>query len=252
MKPSSIVLTLANPCEEPWEAMTQAGCGRHCASCNKTVVDFTGWNDADLAAFFTKPENRSTCGRLLHSQTARPIAVPHQPSGRLYRWVAAAGIAVITLTAASVGAQPAFPRAPLAAQAKGVDTAQPAPLGSETTISGTVTDQKGEPLVNATIRLLKNGRQIGGTVTDIDGTFSFETIPETQPNSLPQLETSYIGYASQTVAVPPNGRCTVTLIRAAPSSDRQAVIIRTGGIGVRLLTDPSRTTLSSEQLEHMR
>ena len=57
-------------------------------------------------------------------------------------------------------------------------------------VSGTVTDQSGEPVIGASV--VEKGTR-NGTVTDIDGNYSLSTAP----NAV--LVFSYIGYASQEV-----------------------------------------------------
>jgi TonB-linked SusC/RagA family outer membrane protein len=65
------------------------------------------------------------------------------------------------------------------------------PAMAQRTVSGTVTDQNGDPLIGATV-LLKNTST--GTVTDIDGTYSLE-IPEGEQT----LVFSYTGFGTQEV-----------------------------------------------------
>lgn len=61
------------------------------------------------------------------------------------------------------------------------------------TVTGTVTDTAGKPVVGATV-LVKGGTV--GTTTDVDGRFSL-TIPAGSP-----LEVSFLGYARQEIATP--------------------------------------------------
>lgn len=65
------------------------------------------------------------------------------------------------------------------------------PLMAQRTVTGTVTDQNGDPLIGATV-LLKDSST--GTVTDIDGTYTLE-IPEGEQT----LVFSYTGFATQEV-----------------------------------------------------
>ena len=62
---------------------------------------------------------------------------------------------------------------------------------AQRTITGTVTDDTGEPLIGAS--LLVKGTTIG-TVTDIDGTYNLEI-----PDGEQVLTFSYTGYASKDV-----------------------------------------------------
>src|SRR6476661_1854652 len=71
-----IQLTIADPCHENWDQMTQAEKGRFCASCQKQVIDFTGMSDSQLAAFFKKPSGGSVCGRFYQDQLERDIEIP--------------------------------------------------------------------------------------------------------------------------------------------------------------------------------
>jgi hypothetical protein len=68
-------LAVSEPCHENWEAMTSAGKGRHCASCQKTVVDFTAMTDSQVASFF-KQSPQNVCGRFYNNQLNREIMAP--------------------------------------------------------------------------------------------------------------------------------------------------------------------------------
>lgn len=68
-------LSINEPCHQNWDAMQPDGQGRHCASCQKKVIDFTGMSDRELAAFFKKPQGQ-ICGRLRQEQLERDIMFP--------------------------------------------------------------------------------------------------------------------------------------------------------------------------------
>jgi hypothetical protein len=76
------MLTVSEPCHENWDKMTSDQRGRFCLSCQKTVVDFTGLSDRQIAAFFKKPPE-SVCGRFYQDQLNRPIEVPR----KRIRWI---------------------------------------------------------------------------------------------------------------------------------------------------------------------
>ncbi len=65
--------------------MTPAEQGRHCGSCNKTVIDFTALSDRELRAFFETASGR-ICGRLQHTQLGRELLPPasQRPVSSLY------------------------------------------------------------------------------------------------------------------------------------------------------------------------
>ena len=70
------------------------------------------------------------------------------------------------------------------------------------TIKGNVTDERGEPLIGATVKPV--GKQ-GGTVTDMDGNYQLNA-----PKDVKQVEVSYVGYRTQKVNVK-NGQANVQM-----------------------------------------
>ena len=65
---------------------------------------------------------------------------------------------------------------------------------AQRTISGTVTDEAGEPLIGASIATA--GENVVGTVTDIDGTYTLQI-----PDGTTALIFSYTGFKSQELAL---------------------------------------------------
>lgn len=60
-------ISIPKPCHEDWDAMTPNEQGRHCGSCAKTVVDFTGMSDEEVKHFFLNKSER-VCGRFMPAQ----------------------------------------------------------------------------------------------------------------------------------------------------------------------------------------
>lgn len=69
------------------------------------------------------------------------------------------------------------------------------PLISQTSLSGRVTDDTGEPVIFASVALYKHGVLITGTETDIDGYYRFASLDP----GIYAVETSYVGYTKQRV-----------------------------------------------------
>ncbi len=67
---SKFKITIAEPCHENWDRMTQSEQGKFCGSCQKNVVDFTDFTNYEIGQFLGKPENVNTCGRFLKTQIA--------------------------------------------------------------------------------------------------------------------------------------------------------------------------------------
>ncbi|MDE7236972.1 MAG: SusC/RagA family TonB-linked outer membrane protein [Paramuribaculum sp.] len=87
-------------------------------------------------------------------------------------------------------------------------------LAQKITVTGTVTDSTGEPLIGASVKDKANPTI--GTATDIDGNFSIQIA------SNGTLEVSYIGYNPQDVAV--EGRTHIEIVLSENSTVLQEVV----------------------------
>ncbi|OAV43797.1 T9SS type A sorting domain-containing protein [Lewinella sp. 4G2] len=74
-------ISVPEPCHEDWNGMTPVDgtTARHCDSCAKNVVDFTGFSDAELRAY-TKENGAKICGRFRPDQLGRELRATHKPS----------------------------------------------------------------------------------------------------------------------------------------------------------------------------
>ena len=94
-------------------------------------------------------------------------------------------------------------------------------LAQKITVSGTVTDKTGEPLIGASV-LAKGTQQ--GTATDFDGNYRIDV------DANATLVFSYVGYDTQNVAV--NGRTTIDVVLSENSVMlNEVVAIGYGKIG---------------------
>ncbi|HEU4469800.1 MAG TPA: SusC/RagA family TonB-linked outer membrane protein [Flavisolibacter sp.] len=90
-------------------------------------------------------------------------------------------------------------------------------LAQNRTVTGTISDNNGQPLPGATISVVGGG---ASTTTDPNGFFSLLV-----PQSATRLEISSIGFATQTVAIPASGPITLSL---AQSTSTLGEVIVTG------------------------
>jgi hypothetical protein len=94
-----LYLSVPTPCEENWSQMTRTAAGRHCSSCNKTVVDFSLLSDAEMLAVIANSKG-NVCGRFADDQLNRHIAAAapvHHPF--VPAMLITAGLAVSIVTA---------------------------------------------------------------------------------------------------------------------------------------------------------
>lgn len=71
-KPVASIISVPTPCQEGWDNMTPADKGRFCASCQKTVIDFTVMTDAEVLQTFRRLNN-NVCGHFFADQLNREI-----------------------------------------------------------------------------------------------------------------------------------------------------------------------------------
>ncbi len=83
-------------------------------------------------------------------------------------------------------------------------------------VKGNVTDETGEPLIGATVRVVGNTSE--GTVTDLDGNYEL-----TSKKKISQLEISYVGYRTQKVT-PKGGVANAQLKDDGNTLDEMVVI----------------------------
>jgi hypothetical protein len=96
---SHTTLRVSQPCHESWATMTLTTLGRHCATCQKTVVDFTHKTDAEILAYLAQAGRGNTCGRFRKEQLGRPLrpALPVPPATRWQAWLAGLLLATLAL-----------------------------------------------------------------------------------------------------------------------------------------------------------
>lgn len=61
-------LEIKEPCHEDWNKMKIGMISRHCASCDKGVMDFTKMNRAEIITYILSNPNDQVCGRMNRDQ----------------------------------------------------------------------------------------------------------------------------------------------------------------------------------------
>lgn len=77
-KKQTITINIPEPCHESWAEMQPSGCGRHCAHCEKVVIDFTQMSDEEIIKIFTAQKDNPPCGRFTNAQLNRPLILNEQ------------------------------------------------------------------------------------------------------------------------------------------------------------------------------
>jgi len=191
-----IQITIPQPCHEDWNKMTPQEQGRFCDSCQKCVVDFTNFSDAELYQYLLDNAGKKACGRFRTEQLNRPIQIPYQPHSQLYKWIIAAGLALVFLSTPETNS---FARAPFIATYSFYHAEEENDKKTEdtTSIKGIVLDMAGDPIVNAVIRTMVKGTQVSITLTDINGRFSIASVTNTPYDII----ANYLGHRETTVKI---------------------------------------------------
>lgn len=71
MTPHRAKIVITNPCSEDWNSMSPATDGRFCASCQKSVIDFSSKSDEEIKAFLKDKPGERLCGRFYTHQVER-------------------------------------------------------------------------------------------------------------------------------------------------------------------------------------
>ena len=88
-------------------------------------------------------------------------------------------------------------------------------LGQSLTVSGTVTDEKGEPIIGASVLVMGT---TNGSITNFDGIFTLNNVA-----SNAQITISYIGMKSQTLSV--NGKTSFKIVLKEDSEVLDEVVV---------------------------
>lgn len=68
-------INIPEPCHEDWNKMTPNEKGAFCGSCQKTVVDFSKMDNAQIKDYFLNRSSEKTCGRFQSNQLDKPIPI---------------------------------------------------------------------------------------------------------------------------------------------------------------------------------
>ncbi len=201
-----IQISIPKPCSEDWNKMTPQEQGRFCDSSKKCVVDFTNFSDAELYQYLLENVGKKACGRFRPEQLNRPIQIPHQPHSQLYKWIIAAGLALV-LTATPDNTT--FARVPYTsmvydiASFNGMEKNKSDVNTDSVTIEGSVTDYNNDPVTNAVVTIMVGEKSIVNTLSDIDGRFTLKL--STADTADANIFVHYIGLREYMAALPAKG-----------------------------------------------
>jgi len=172
------------PCHEDWSQMSPVEQGRHCQSCQKTVVDFTRMSKAGIVDYVKSSEG-SLCGRFSNDQ----LNVNLMPA-RKNKWYAKYAALLLGLVPFTGNSQSVDPVKTTIVKGKRMMSNHTNKIPTSIIINGTLLDaETKEKILFGTVALYDNDNTlVTGVETGIEGEFTLE-VSEGQI-----IELSYIGY----------------------------------------------------------
>lgn len=208
MKKQSLSISIPEPCHEKWSTMTPVDKGRHCKSCQKTVVDFTRMPKVEIVKYVSAQQGMM-CGRFTSDQLNVEL-IPPKPTKS---WLKYAAIILGLVPTLGYGQEVDNQQNPTISHINngleiGEYVAEDIPKRGKINLNSTsknvatklvkgilVDDESEEPLLFGTVALYKNRVLVTGVETDLDGRFTIE-VPEGA-----YLEATYIGYEPQKINI---------------------------------------------------
>lgn len=102
--PAPLHINIAEPCHENWQQMTPNEQGRHCLSCQKTVVDFTRMSDQEILHYISRASS-SVCGRFYNHQLDKTYEEKKVKSAFTFRYAWNLLVATFLITGSTASAQ---------------------------------------------------------------------------------------------------------------------------------------------------
>jgi hypothetical protein len=256
-KSKNLFFNIQQPCGENWDRMSPNEKGRHCESCNKTVIDFSNYTDKELATFF-KNFSGSVCGRLNSYQVNRPILITEQPNRsflqKIFFGTAIASWLGISATAVAQDNNNQVTVGHTIAQ-KNKSEKKPS---DSMRVEGYVHDyDTHEAVLLANVSIELDSVTIASTVTDIDGNFTMK-IPVTHSYGKLLIKCTYDGYLDYTAYL---DNITYQVIMLLPDKSEKIQHVIMGDINSiskprdsnynKPFNTPRKSTYYKDDIEHM-
>jgi CarboxypepD_reg-like domain/Secretion system C-terminal sorting domain len=228
--PASLHVNIPEPCHENWQNMTPNQQGRHCMSCQKTVVDFTLMSDQEILNHISRASS-NICGRFDEEQLDKVYEEKKIRRSFSFRYAWNVVVATFLLTGNAAMAQsknPVKKKEMVNSKDKTDNREQQIILGGiasiipDRKITGEIIDDStGKPVSFASIRI--KGVKTGLSANEAG---RFDLVAPGRKNKI-TLIASAIGYADNEFEVPvDNGK--LYKIMLAPEADELKPVVVVG------------------------
>ena len=206
MGTKTVHLTIPTPCQQPWQDMTDDGSGRFCASCQKTVVDFSTLTDQQAINLLAQQKGPG-CGRFRAGQLNRVLSVDPPASRSPVRVFSLLTAGLLGFQAAWANTLPTPPE-PTRKHITDLATHLVLPVIIEEAMTDSVRVITGR-VVEETIKDVLPGASVSiqgtsiSTNTDAEGNFQLR-IPAEYNDKVITLRIGWIGYKTFEVQIRPD------------------------------------------------
>jgi len=208
-----IQISIPQPCSEDWSKMTPQEQGWFCDSCQKCVVNFTGFTDEELYKYFAEHSGKKVCGRFQNRQLKRVVALPPEPRNRFYRWFISLGFVVFLSELLGTEAKA---QEPVTSPARKQSKQKPG------AVLGTISDEKGNPVKQAQVYILYSDGTKSVTTTDDEGNYVIKKIITGQHNLIVATD-SYKKHIVSNVTIQPKRNTCVNAVLTKPTHQNDTI-----------------------------
>jgi hypothetical protein len=195
-----INVQIPDPCHEDWNKMTPKDKGRHCNTCNKTVIDFTKQTDEQIIKSLESIGN--LCGRFKKQQLNRDIVLARKVKNNYLSWAASGLFAFLAFSNQDISAQGEPNKTELIVKPLVKGKVATSILNEQIYFGTVKTAIDGLPLPGASITLKGTSRKVQ---TDFDGNFTIKG------KLSDKIEISYFGMISQELILNTNNIINIDL-----------------------------------------
>lgn len=204
----NIKISIPKPCHEDRNKMLPTSNGYFCNSCEKEVIDFRNFSDADIQLFFKKMEGKSTCGIFNTEQLFFPdIEAKSYTFNKYFTRFGFGAMAILSSLLAQ--AQVTKPKKVETFISPKID--KKIAITFPLIITGKVVSDenilemgilKGEPVIGATI-IINNSIKVF-VVNDIDGNFGIQINENDFINGSLILSIQFLGFEKELITINKN------------------------------------------------
>jgi hypothetical protein len=189
---------IPKPCHENWNNMTKQEQGRHCAVCEKVVVDFSKKTHEEIIDVIDNAVEGNVCGHFSVNQLdqkaqANVFMNPRNLFNRNWKYFAMSIFGLVLFNKKSAAQTSGR------VKMQGAVAYRPQTNTKQTILAGIVSDKSGKKLADTDVKITSEGRDVATVKTNADGFYSIKIAPGKIYNHKVTVVVNHNAYESKTV-----------------------------------------------------